>query len=144
MRSRHASCLRARAGALPTPLLVGNTATYTNVRPGLDLVVKATASGLEQNIVLRSRAAIGEIHGLSLPVVSKAEASYSMTGSGGASLKDGRGHVFMQIPQMLIWDAATDPATQLPDKVAVAATVTRRAPTGQPDGITMALTPDVS
>ncbi|MGH9224442.1 MAG: hypothetical protein ACRD2W_11840, partial [Acidimicrobiales bacterium] len=41
-------------GALPAPTLAGNTATYRDVAPGQDLVVKATTTGFESFVVLRS------------------------------------------------------------------------------------------
>ena len=45
-------------GALPEPVLTGSSATYPDVRPGTDLVVKATRAGFEEFVVAKDRAAL--------------------------------------------------------------------------------------
>ncbi|MGW3994809.1 LamG-like jellyroll fold domain-containing protein [Amycolatopsis sp. NPDC004772] len=41
-------------GDLPVPALNGDTATYAEVLPGVDLTVKAAAEGFEENLVIRT------------------------------------------------------------------------------------------
>lgn len=134
------------SGALPAPTLAANTATYADVRPGVDLVVKATAAGMEQNIVVKNRAAVSQIAGLNLPVVSQDAATYAMTSpSGGTTLKDSQGQVYMRIPQMLMWDASIDPSTGQADKVGLDAKVSRHvANAARAGGVNLALNPDLS
>jgi RHS repeat-associated protein len=40
---------------LPTPTIAGNTATYANVLPNVDLTQSALTSGVEQSLVIKSR-----------------------------------------------------------------------------------------
>jgi hypothetical protein len=46
-------------GALPEPTIEGRRAVYADVRPGVDLVLEATATGFEQFIVLDERPPAG-------------------------------------------------------------------------------------
>lgn len=46
-----------QAGTLPTPTVAGNTATYAEVYPGVDLDVTATASGMSEVLVVKTAAA---------------------------------------------------------------------------------------
>ena len=131
------------SGALPAPVLAGNTATYVDVRPGVDVVVSATAAGIEQNVVIKSRAALTEIRGLTLPVVSKAEASFTADPSGNVALKDSTGRVFARAAGMQMWDAATDPASGQPLRRPLTASVSKLATkAGRAPGINLALKPD--
>jgi len=43
--------------SLPAPTLVGDTATYANVYPGIDLQLKALLDGFEQSFVVRVKPA---------------------------------------------------------------------------------------
>lgn len=129
-------------GALPAPMLAGNTATYVDVRPGVDLVVTATASGVEQNVVIKNRLGLAQVMGLSLPIVSKAAASFTAD-AGSVALKDSKGTVFARVPGMAMWDATIDPATGEPARHALSATVSSLAATAQhARGVNLALTPD--
>ena len=44
-------------GRLPEPVLAGSTATYPEVRPGVDLVVEALNTGFEYFLVVKTRQA---------------------------------------------------------------------------------------
>lgn len=104
-------------GPLPTPRLEGARAVYAGVRPGVDMVVDATASGFEQFFVVHEAPGDGEQ--LSLPVVLNAV---------GATLSPGMdeslevlapdGDVVARAPEPMMWDAAADidrahPVTQV-------------------------------
>src|SRR5678816_1647510 len=49
------------SGALPEPVLTGTTATYREVRPGLDLVMEVTRTGFEQFLVVKNRQALSQV-----------------------------------------------------------------------------------
>ncbi|MEV4639541.1 LamG-like jellyroll fold domain-containing protein [Actinoplanes sp. NPDC049548] len=92
-------------GKLPEPDLLGTTATYREVRPGVDLVVDATRTGFEQLLVIKTRAAASEIKSVAMPwrtagVVPSSDANGGLTLRG----KDGKyvGHV----PPAVMWDAS--------------------------------------
>ncbi|MFD0631712.1 hypothetical protein ACFQ9X_08825 [Catenulispora yoronensis] len=44
-------------GTLPKPALDGDTATYSEVLPGVDLKVTATTTGVRQQVVVKDRTA---------------------------------------------------------------------------------------
>ena len=51
-------------GSLPQPTLSGSKATYSEVAPGIDLIVEARMSGFEQFLVVEERAAAARVAGL--------------------------------------------------------------------------------
>ncbi|WP_157979667.1 DNRLRE domain-containing protein [Kribbella monticola] len=55
------------SGRLPAPELDGTTATYREVKPGVDLVVQATRTGYEQQLVVKSRQAAVQLKQLRMP-----------------------------------------------------------------------------
>jgi hypothetical protein len=131
-------------GALPTPVLSGNTATYPEVKPGIDLVVSVNASGIEQNVVVKTRAALAQVTGLSLPVVTDSTTSYSAGAHGGLAFKDKAGHALASVPPMRMWDAKVDPATGQPVARALAVRLSKRAAKAGKAGVDLALTPDAA
>jgi hypothetical protein len=46
-----------QAGALPAPTVAGDTATYADVYPGVDLALKATATGMSEVLVVKNATA---------------------------------------------------------------------------------------
>ncbi|HEX2149749.1 MAG TPA: DNRLRE domain-containing protein, partial [Actinomycetota bacterium] len=101
--------------ALPTPVLKGDTATYPDVAVGQDLVVKATPTGFETFVVLKTRpeepVVITIPLGLDGLVLAKDETSGELQFS---NLK-GEPQVSSSTP--LMWSAARDPRADEPTQV---------------------------
>ncbi|WP_188188182.1 DNRLRE domain-containing protein [Nonomuraea sp. SYSU D8015] len=93
-------------GALPTPRLSGETATYPDVMPGADLVVTATRTGAEQFLLLKSRPATPLTYtlGLKAPGLRPRQAA-----DGGVELVDAKGKAVVTIPAPVMWDATKHP-----------------------------------
>jgi RHS repeat-associated protein len=94
-------------GPLPVPVLSANTATYVDVRPGVDLVVEVTRTGFEQYIVVKSRAAVANLGALSLPWTSGGLTTKT-DGAGGLSFTNADGTAAGVTPAPLMWDASMD------------------------------------
>ncbi|GAA2864708.1 hypothetical protein Acy02nite_14240 [Actinoplanes cyaneus] len=103
-------------GALAEPVLSGNRATYPEVRPGVDLVVEASTTGVEQFFVVKNAAAAANVATLRLPVLAPGLTSKS-DGSGGLVFTDGKGKTVGTSPTPEMWDATIDPATGGPKRV---------------------------
>ena len=130
-------------GPLPAPRLSGNTATYPDVKPGVDLVLSVTAAGIEQNVVITSRRGIRELPGIALPLVSHTGAASAPDAAGSVAFRDHTGRVFARVAGMRMWDAATDARTGQPDRRPLAAIFTPLAASGtRPAGTSMAFAPD--
>jgi YD repeat-containing protein len=89
-------------GALPSPRIAGRDATYPDVRPGIDLVVRATRTGFEQFLVVRERPAAG----LSLELGLRADnVTVSRDQDGNTALADGAGATVGVVSAAEMWDA---------------------------------------
>lgn len=89
-------------GALPEPVLNGRTITYRDVRPGVDLVFHAHATGYEQHFVVKDRAGLAQVRKLSLPLRT-GKLTAATDGMGGLLLKDGRGRQVGRAQTPLMW-----------------------------------------
>jgi hypothetical protein len=92
-------------GVLPSPVLQGNKATYPDLMPDVDLVVEATRTGFEQFVVLKSRAAVGQIDQLSLPLQGAGAARVTEDSDGGFDIVNDSGKVIAAVPTPVMWDA---------------------------------------
>jgi RHS repeat-associated protein len=99
-------------GALPDPTLDGDTATYTNVAPNMDLVIKMTATGFEQYFVLNAKPTAAEMS-LVLPLTSKG-LTPSLGADGSVAFTNTRKQRAASIPAAYMWDSRIDPASGLP------------------------------
>lgn len=114
------------SGPLPVPELDGTTATYREVKPGVDLVVEATRTGYQQHLLVKNRAAAAQLKQIRLPwttdVVTRLDGNGGLTGKA------------VDVPAPLMWDSTIDPASG--ENV-------RRAPVALGlSGKAMVLTPD--
>jgi hypothetical protein len=92
-------------GPLPEPVLAANTATYTEVRPGVDLVLTATRLGVEQSLVIKSRAAVAEAAGLSVPLRGD-RLRLVADGPGSFAIRDAAGATVGRAPAPIMSDAS--------------------------------------
>lgn len=99
------------SGPLPAPVLTGPTATYPEVRPGVDLVVRALRSGFEVSFVIKSR----PTGPLSLPLsLTLRGLSASVQADGALSLVDGTGKELGRGGAPVMYGADTVPGTTMP------------------------------
>jgi RHS repeat-associated protein len=120
-------------GRLGKPVLSGTTATYANVKPGVDLVVQALRTGYEQSFVIRDAAALSALQATagdgvavswSLPVKTKGLTARAET-DGSVSFVDAKSVVRSVLKAPAAWDAEVDPrsgehASTSPVKLSVA------------------------
>ncbi|MEH0577820.1 LamG domain-containing protein [Streptomyces sp. B21-108] len=92
---------------LPTPTLSGSVATYADVMPATDLVVRATPDGFSENLVVKTRAAAQneELSSIRFPVSVVGLAAYD-TNSGGAALVDDQGRPVFTTGTALMYDSS--------------------------------------
>lgn len=105
--------------SLPMPVVAGDTATYPDVVPGGDLVVRAAVRGFELSVVLRERPS-GAVN-LRLPMVL-AGLSADTQASGAVVLRDAGGAVAGLVNTPRMWAAGREHSSR-----AVAASVARTA-----------------
>ncbi|MEV4113265.1 LamG domain-containing protein [Nonomuraea sp. NPDC049695] len=95
-------------GPLPAPRLEGDTATYPDVLPGVDLRMKAQEDGYSQVLVVKSAAAAADarLAGLRLGLAADGM-TVKETEAGGLSVTDnGSGGVVFEAAQPLMWDSS--------------------------------------
>jgi hypothetical protein len=98
----------AWSGTLPAPDLKDNTATYRDVKLGIDLVVKATADGVESFYIVKNRAAAAHVAEIDVALTGTDVASYRTNAAGSTSLLTANGDAVAYSTTPLMWDARTD------------------------------------
>jgi hypothetical protein len=110
-------------GRLPEPVLNGTTATYPEVRPGVDLVVEALNTGFEYFLIVKNPQAGRELGTVSMPWQSGALEPFRKP-DGGIALRAADGSVRAIVPRAEMWDATVSPASGEPARrVAIDANV---------------------
>jgi RHS repeat-associated protein len=116
---------------LPAPAVVGDTARYPDVLPGVDLEMKAVAAGYEQSFVLKTRgAAAAALH---VPLTARGVTGAAKDGA--VVYRDAHGTERAWIGSARMWDAAGHEA---PVGVAVAKTANGNELVMRPDAAFMA------
>ncbi|MEV4756132.1 LamG domain-containing protein [Micromonospora sp. NPDC049559] len=95
-------------GRLPVPTVDGASATYAEVLPGVDLVMRADVDGYLQHLVIKSAAAARN------PALSRIRLALAATGvtvrakeSGALEARDAGGAVVFAAPPSAMWDSGT-------------------------------------
>ncbi|MGW7753854.1 LamG-like jellyroll fold domain-containing protein [Streptomyces violaceusniger] len=99
---------------LPDPRLQGDTATYPDVLPGVDLRMGAQEDGFTQLLVVKSAeaAASKELAELRLKL-DAGGLDVQETGTGGVAANDkGAGNAVFEAPQPVMWDSSPGPGAQ--------------------------------
>lgn len=96
------------SGPLPTPELDGSTATYRDVKPGIDLVVEVTRTGYQQHLLVRNKAAAAQVKQLRMPWKSDGLTT-KLDGKGGLTVRSAT--ETRDVPAPLMWDATVDEAS---------------------------------
>ncbi|WP_327170115.1 LamG domain-containing protein [Streptomyces sp. NBC_01336] len=143
---------------LPRPTLNGDTATYTEVLPGIDLTLRADNDGYHQLLVVKSAAAAKnpELTELKLGMAAPGMEVRETADGGLEALDKAAGGVVFAAPQPIMWDStgvttgaqksmaasepgATGDATEGPGDSSQVAPIGLEVPSG---GAELRLTPD--
>lgn len=94
-------------GALPTPVLAGDTATYPEVLPGVDLQLKASAESYSQVLVVKNAAAAvnPDLARFTLKVAPGAGDKVVAAGDGGFTVVDTATQNTLTSPAPIMWDS---------------------------------------
>lgn len=108
---------------LPTPVVTGDTAVYRDVTPGVDLVARATGTGVATYLVISSASAADADVVANLAYTWSASPGLSLNASReGLQVTDGEGDLVFTAPGLAMWDSSDLPASARSDTAAVATT----------------------
>lgn len=94
--------------SLPKPVLDGPKAVFSEVLPGVDLVVEATASGFEQFFVLKVKPSADILAQLELPLkMKKVKVVENLDGS--FSFENAAASEVASLPTPRVWDSSLEP-----------------------------------
>ncbi|MDH6623665.1 hypothetical protein M2271_001457 [Streptomyces sp. LBL] len=97
---------------LPAPALDGDTATYADVLPDVDLRMRATADGFAQLLVVKTSEAAKNptLAELKLAVESPGLDLRATESGGLEAVDEAMGGVVFQAPKPVMWDSGTQPS----------------------------------
>lgn len=130
-------------GRLPAPKLTGDKATYAEVLPGIDLVMRAKADGYSQYVVVKNARAAAQVAKIELGLKTTG-VTLTANATGALQAKDAKGKVLFSAPESLMWDAGNrqsraavavskDKLTLVPDKSLLHGRATKYPVTIDPD-----------
>lgn len=95
-------------GTLPEPRVEGDTATYPEVLPGVDLVVRADMDGYSHLLVVKSAlaAANPRLAEIELPVTTDGVRLKDQPGGGVVAEDTGSGGPVFEAPEPVMWDSS--------------------------------------
>jgi len=113
-------------GKLPTPVLSGTRATYSDVKPGVDLVIETTRTGFQTFLIVKSRAAAAQVASIAMPWRTGKLATRAA--GRGLEVLDAAGKVRGQLGNAYMWDSRINPASGEPAKRVPLAVGAAKAP----------------
>ena len=129
-------------GRLPAPVIDGSRATYSGVRPGVDLVLEATSKGFEQYFIVKDRAALASVATIALPWRTPSGLATTRNKDGDLELRNRKGELRGRMPSAYMWDASVNAAGDHGRRAKVDLTVRKnKAARG---GSEVAITPDAA
>jgi hypothetical protein len=101
------------SGHLPAPTLAGDTATYVDVLPGVDLQVTASTDSFSERLIVRDAHAGANpaLTSLRFPVRVSDGLTVHRSPSGGFSVMTDAGNELFASPQPIMWDSSGDGVT---------------------------------
>ncbi|MCX5205811.1 DNRLRE domain-containing protein [Streptomyces sp. NBC_00237] len=102
-------------GTLPKPVVTGDRAVYPSVRPGLDLALEVSRTGVEETFIAHNRKAVRELEQLDVPL--RARGGKLKEGQDGQELVDGTGRVVATMGEATLWDNEFDKRSGDPEDV---------------------------
>ncbi|WP_246486637.1 DNRLRE domain-containing protein [Kribbella qitaiheensis] len=110
---------------LPEPSLDGTKATYSDVQPGVDLVLDARRNGFENDFIVKQRPAVAPVW--RIPLRTKGLTAKPQA-DGSIQFVDAKNVVRSMIPVGFMWDSVTNPAGDPVNKATVKVTVEQVTP----------------
>ncbi|MFV0135423.1 VCBS repeat-containing protein [Streptomyces sp. HMX87] len=105
-------------GTLPAPVLDGDTATYAEVLPGVDLKLRAGVTGFQQLLVVKNRRAAAHPKLKQLQYALRGEGvKAEADAAGNLTAVDPAGQEVFTAPTPLMWDSSGVPAEPAPAKL---------------------------
>ncbi|MEX3100450.1 MULTISPECIES: LamG domain-containing protein [unclassified Streptomyces] len=97
-------------GAVPAPRLDGDTATYPDILPDVDLRLAARPEGFTQLLVVKSAEAAGneDLARLRLKLDAEGLATRETADGGVEAVDEGAGGVVFEAPRPMMWDSSTE------------------------------------
>ncbi len=101
------------SGRLPAPSLAGDTATYADVLPGVDVQVTASTDSFTERLIVRDAAAAANpaLATLTFPIKVSNGLTVKKSPSGGFSVATAAGNELFASPQPIMWDSSADGVT---------------------------------
>ncbi|MEJ3742950.1 LamG domain-containing protein [Actinomycetes bacterium KLBMP 9797] len=93
-------------GRLPKPVLTSDTATYPEVYPGVDLVMRANNAGYTQHVVVKNRRAAAAVRDIRLGMAT-VRLKVTVTRDGAIEGRDPGGQAVFRSPPSLMWDSGS-------------------------------------
>jgi hypothetical protein len=122
---------------LPVPVLDGDTATYRNVFPDVDLQMQADTDGYHQLLVVRTAEAAKNpaLDQVKLGVQAQGLRLSESAGGGLEAVDEAAGGVAFEAPQPVMWDSAGSSGTQTAAKSAGGRAASADGAAGAADGL---------
>lgn len=108
--------------SLPAPVIDGNTATYPDVFPGVDLQLSAVGTSFTQHLVVKTAEAGRDPRVRALTLKSKVRGGTLVQDGTGYAVNDSQGRALLVGAQPVMWDSKVRPAGSSGDALAAAIT----------------------